>query len=87
MVLGCTLAGLADHALYMHRLAPSEGDVLDVAGQLLHGHQILNSDPEPVLAPVRHGFPRQREFDWTIGSASILINLSEELIHVSKAGT
>ena len=28
MVLGCTLGGLAKHALYMHMLPPSKGHVL-----------------------------------------------------------
>ena len=33
MVLGCSLAGLANHALYMHRLAPSEVHALGLIGR------------------------------------------------------
>lgn len=38
MVLGCILAGLANHALHMHRLAPSEGHhaVLGLTGRFCH---------------------------------------------------
>ena len=36
MVLECTLADLADHALCMHRLAPSEGHFLGLTGRFRH---------------------------------------------------
>jgi len=44
MVLGCTLIGLANHALYMHRLIPAEGHVLGLTSR------ICNQDSSPERA-------------------------------------
>jgi len=38
MVLGCTLAGLANHVLYMHSPASPEGHVLGLTGRFAKLH-------------------------------------------------